>query len=119
MANVGIKESAAASAAGTDLMTQGNNSFFQFDSRPRIVSRIGVTGSSAVINAAVDLFYGTEKIGTFYNTQSGAAAVQEARDLKPVRSNRALMPHEPLRIIVNTPSAATALYVELEIQEVG
>lgn len=116
MANVTIKETSAATAAGTDLMA---NNFFQFDARARIVSRIGVVGSSAVGNAAVDLFYGTEKIATIYNTTSGANVIAvEAKDMMPIRSNRALFPHEPLRVIVNTASATNILAITLEIQEV-
>lgn len=116
MANITIKETSAATAAGTDLMA---NNFFQFDARPRIVSRYGVVGSSAVGNAAVDIFYGTEKIATAYNTTSGANVLPvEAKDMMPLRSNRALLPHEPLRVVVNTASATNVLAITLEIQEI-
>lgn len=115
MANITFQESAAATAANTDLFS-GN--FFQFDARPRVVSRMGVSGSSAAANAAVDLYYGVEKIGTFYNTSGGAvAAPLDAKDMMPVRSNRALLPNEPLRVLVNTASATNKLTVTLEIQE--
>lgn len=115
MANVTFKEASAGTAAGTDLFA---NNFFQFDARPRVVSRIGVAGSSAVGNAAVDLFYGVEKIGTFYNTTSGANVIAvDAKDLVPVRSNRAVLPNEPIRVVVNTVSATNVLAVTLEIQE--
>lgn len=115
MVNVTFQEAAAATAAGTDLFA---NNFFQFDARPRIVSRIGVSGSSAAANSAVDLFYGTEKIGTFYNTSGGAvAAPLDAKDMMPVRSNRAILPYEPVRVVVNTASATNKLTVTLEIQE--
>lgn len=115
MANITFQESAAATAANTDLFA---NNFFQFDARPRVVSRIGVSGSSAAANAAVDLFYGTEKIGTFYNTSGGAvAAALDAKDMMPVRSNRAVLPFEPIRVLVNTASATNKLTVTLEIQE--
>lgn len=115
MVNVTFQESAAATAAGTDLFS-GN--FFSIDARPRIVSRIGVSGSSAAANAAVDLFYGTEKIGTFYNTSGGAvAAPLDAKDMMPVRSNRAVLPLEPIRVVVNTASATNKLTITMEIQE--
>lgn len=115
MANITFQESAAATAAGTDLFA---NNFFQFDARPRIVSRIGVSGSSAAANASVDLFYGTEKIGTFFNTSGGAvAAPLDAKDMMPVRSNRAILPYEPVRVLVNTASATNKLTITLEIQE--
>lgn len=115
MANLVVKESAAATAAGTDLMS-GN--FFQFSPFPRTVTRVGCVGSSAVGNAAVDIFFGTEKVGTFYNTTSGANVISlEAKDMLPLRSNKALLPNEPLRVIINTASATNVLAVTLEIQE--
>lgn len=115
MANITFQEAAAGTAANTDLFA---NNFYQFDARPRVVSRIGVSGSSAAANSAVDLFYGTEKIGTFYNTSGGAvAAPLDAKDLVPVRSNRAVLPFEPIRVLVNTPSATNKLTVTMEIQE--
>lgn len=115
MVNVTFQESAAATAAGTDLFA---NNFFQFDARPRIVSRIGVSGSTASANCAVDLFYGTEKIGTFFNTTGGAvAAPLDAKDMMPVRSNRAILPYEPVRVVVNTASTTNKLTITLEIQE--
>lgn len=115
MANITFQEAAAATAAGTDLFA---NNFYQFDARPRVVSRIGVSGSTASANCAVDLYYGVEKIGTFFNTSGGAvAAPLDAKDLVPVRSNRALLPNEPLRVLVNTASTTNKLTVTLEIQE--
>lgn len=115
MANITFQESAAGTAANTDLFA---NNFYQFDARARVVSRIGVSGSSAAANAAVDLFYGTEKIGTFYNTTGGAvAAPLDAKDMMPVRTNRALLPYEPLRVLVNTASATNKLTITMEIQE--
>jgi hypothetical protein len=114
MANVTVQETAAATAVGTDLLA---NSFFQFDARPRVVSRAGLTGSSAAGNAAVDIFFGTEKIATLRNTTSGAVIPVEAKDMMPIRTNRALLPFEPLRAIVAVASATTIMSLTLEIQE--
>lgn len=115
MVNVTFQETAAATAAGTDLFA---NNFFQFDTRARVVSRIGVSGSTASANSAVDLYYGTERIGTFFNSSGGAvAAPLDAKDMMPVRSNRAVLPYEPIRVVVNTASTTSKLTITLEIQE--
>lgn len=115
MANISFQESAAGTAANTDLFA---NNFFQFDARPRVVSRVGVSGSTAAAPGAIDMFYGTEKIGTFFTTSTGAVAFPlDAKDMMPVRTNRALLPNEPLRVLVNTISTTNKMSITLEIQE--
>lgn len=103
-------------AAGSDLLA---NNFFQFDPRPRIVSRIGLTGSAVIGDAYVSLYYGTEKIGDFYPTTIGVVNPLEARDFVPIRTNRALRPHEAIRLIVGKVSVTNPFRCVLEIQEVG
>lgn len=114
MATVTIKEATVGSAAGTDLMS---GTFFYLQSFPRTVTRIGVVGSSAVGNAAIDLYFGSEKIGTFYNTSSGVVVPLEAKDLIPIRTNKAMAANEPLHVIVNTVSVTNVFVITLEIQE--
>jgi hypothetical protein len=115
MSNVTVIEASAGTAAGTDLMA---NNFYQLDGRARVVSRIGLSGSTAAAPGFVDLFYGSEKIGTFITTSSGAvAAPLDSKDMMPVRSNRALLPNEPLRVLVNTISTTNKMTLTLEIQE--
>lgn len=110
-----VAEAAAAQAAGTNLMS-GNR--FQFDSRPRVVTQIGVTGSTNPGNASVDLFYGNTIIGTFSVTTSGANVLPlQAKDFIPVTSNQALLPNEPLNILTHTPSTTNAMQVTVVIQE--
>jgi hypothetical protein len=117
MATITVVESAAANvAAGSDLMA---NNFFQFDARPRIVSRIAVTGSAVLGDAYISLFYGTEKIGDYYPSTIGVVFGLEARDYLPVRTNRALRPNEPIRLIVGKVSVTNGFKVVLEVQEVG
>jgi hypothetical protein len=111
-----VEASAAATAAGSDLM-QGN--IFQFDARPRIVSRIAVTGSAVLGDAYINLYYGTELIGQFYPTTIGVVFGLEARDYLPVRTNRALLPHEPIKLIVGKVSVTNPFKVVMEVQEVG
>lgn len=114
MVSVTFKESSAGSAVGTNLFS-GNQ--FQGSTRFRKVNRIGVVGSSAAANAAVDLFYGSTKIGTFYNTTSGAVAPLEAKDLVPVAGTMLCDPGELINVLINTVSVTTALTITLEIQE--
>lgn len=120
MAVCRIQETAAATAVGTNLMltgSTGDGQLFVFDNRPRQVRRVGVTGSSAANNAAVAIYYGATKIGTFGNTTSGAAAPLEAKDFVPVPSHLVLLPGEPLGVVVATASATTAMTIVLEIAE--
>jgi hypothetical protein len=77
-----VLESSAASAVGTDLL---DGKKIQSSRRPRAVRFIGLVGSTAVADAAIDLFYGDKYVGTFYNTTAGAAKVPLAnQDLIPV-----------------------------------
>lgn len=114
MVSVTFKESAAASAVGTNLFS-GNQ--FQGSTRFRKVNRIGVVGSSAAANAAVDLFYGSTKVGTFYNTTLGAVAPLEAKDLVPVAGTLLCDPGELINVLVNTASTTNPFVITLEIQE--
>lgn len=115
MAVITVKEAAAASAVGTNLMA-GHR--MQIVPRYRRVSRIGVTGSAAAGDASVDLFYGDTYIGTFYNTTLGANILPlDGRDMMNVPSTWALSPNEPLNILISDAGATNILYVTLEIQE--
>lgn len=115
MSNITIKESAAASAVGTNLMA-GNR--VQSAPRPRFVKRIGVVGSAAVGDSSVDLFYGNVYIGTFFNTTLGAAVLPlDARDMINVSSNVGMEPNEPLNVLISKASTTNILAVTLEIQE--
>lgn len=117
MSIVVFSEASAATAVGTDLMASSPQNRYKFDPRVRYVRRIGVTGSSAVGNAKIDLFYGQTLIGTFANTTSGASTPIEAKDILPVVSDLGLAPNEPLIVQINTASATTVLTIYLEIVE--
>lgn len=115
MATITIKEAAAASAVGTNLMA-GNR--MQIVPRVRTVQRIGVVGSAAVGDASVDLFYGNTYIGTFFNTSAGANLIPlDAKDLVNVASNVGMEPNEPLNLLVSDAGATNVLVITLEILE--
>jgi len=115
MSNITIKEAAAASAVGTNLMA-GHR--LQTAPRPRFVRRIGVTGSAAAGDAAVDMFYGNVYIGTFYNTTLGANIIPlDAKDMVQVSSNVGMEPNEPLHILIAKVSTTNILAVTLELVE--
>lgn len=117
MVLVTIKESAAATAVGTNLTA--NTRIFT-SGKHRYVRRIGVVGSSAVGNAAVQLFYGNRFIGEFQNTTSGANVIAvDAKDfitLPPTVINQA---GEPLLVLISTASATNILAVTLDVVELG
>lgn len=115
MSNITVKEAAAASAVGTNLMA-GNR--MQTNPRPRFVRRIGVVGSAAVGDASVDLFYGNTFIGTFFNTSAGANLIPlDAKDMVPVSSNVGMEPNEPLNVLISDAGATNVLVVSLELVE--
>lgn len=115
MSNITIKEAAAASAVGTNLMA-GHR--LQTAPRPRYVRRIGVVGSTAAGDASVDMFYGNVYIGTFFNTTPGANVIPlDAKDMVPVSANVGMEPNEPLHVLISKVSAANVLAVTLELVE--
>jgi len=67
---VGMVSVAAATAVvGFDLFA---DEWFQQLSEDRDLTAIGLAGSAAALDTLVELFVGTEKIGEFYNTATGA-----------------------------------------------
>lgn len=117
MATITIKEATAASAVDTNLMA-GHR--LQISPRFRRVRRLGVVGSAAVGDAAVDLFYGDTFIGRFYNTSAGASLIPlDAKDMMPVVSRYALERNEPLNLLISDAGATNILVVTLEIEEMG
>lgn len=116
MAYITLKGVAAASATvGTNMMA-GHR--LQIAPKLRRVSRIGVTGSAAAGDSAVDLFYGDTYIGTFYNTTLGANIIPlDSKDMMNVTSTYVLDRNEPLNLLVSTQPTTNPLNVSMEIQE--
>lgn len=114
MPTITFKESSAAQAVGTNLLP----SRFATSMRPRRIRRVGIVGSAAVGDAAVDVYYGDHFVGTFFNTSAGANLVPlEAKDLVPVSDSTINMPGEPLSVIVSDAGATNVLAITLEIEE--
>ena len=116
MAWITIKGPAAASCpVGTNLMA-GHR--LQIVPQIRRVSRIGVTGSAAAGDSAIDLFYGDTFLGTFYNTTLGANIIPlDSKDMMNVTSRYALDRNEPLNLLVSVAPTTNPLNVSMEISE--
>ena len=115
MPSITVKESAAGSAVGTNLLS-GNR--LQNGVSYRRVRRIGVVGSAAVGDASVDLFYGSLYVGTFFNTSAGANLVPlEAKDMMPIAGEDLAQPGENINVLISDAGATNVLVVTLEIDE--
>lgn len=116
MPTITVKEDSAASAVGTNLMS-GNR--IQLAAAFRRVKRIGVVGSAAVGDASVDLFYGSEYMGTFFNTQAGANLIPtNDNDMLALQDETLNEPGEPLNLLISDAGATNVLAVTLEIENV-
>ncbi len=110
-----LKEAAAASAVGTNLMA-GHRA--QMTPRYRRVTRLGIVGSTNPGDASVDLFYGSSYIGTFFNTTGGANLIPlDAKDMVPVPTNMIMEPNEPLNVLISDAGAGNIIVVTMEVQE--
>lgn len=108
-------ESAAASAAGTDLL-DGHRA--QTSGRKRMVTHAGLVGSAAVADAKVDLYYGDVYVGSLYNSTAGASKVATANaDLKPVGGTLICPANTPIHAIVQDPGATNVLALTLVTHE--
>jgi len=117
MPNVTVRESAAGSAVGTDLLANAPPNIKRSPNYRR-VTKIAVTGSAAAGDAAVDLFYGASFIGRFYNTTLGANIIPlEARDLIKVESDLVMEPNEDLLVVISDAGTTNILSVTLNISD--
>jgi hypothetical protein len=115
MALITVKEAAAASAVGTNLMA-GHR--LQIAPRYRRVRRMGVVGSTNPGDGSVDLFYGDTFIGTFFNTSGGANLIPlDAKDMIKVPSNLAMLPFEPLNLLISDAGVSNIMVVTMEVEE--
>lgn len=113
MAFMTIVEASAASAVGTDLM---DGERLQTSSLPRRVTQIGLGGSTAVGDWAIDLFYGSEFVGRFYNTTTDNAI--DDTDMLNIPGILVCAPNEPIHLFVHDPSNTNAGVIQLGIQEI-
>lgn len=116
MVTTTVLESAAASAVGTDLL-DGNK--VQLSGLPRRVTHIGVVGSTAIADCAVELFYGSTFMGKFYNTTAGASKIPTANaDLIPVGGPLVCAPNDPVHVFIADVGVGNVIAVTLVIQEI-
>jgi len=115
MPTITVKEDSAASAVGTNLLA-GNR--VQISPNFRRVKRLGFVGSAAIGDASVDLFYGSEYIGTFFNTTAGASKIPtNDTDMLLIADERLAVPGEPLNLLVSDAGATNIVVATLEIEE--
>lgn len=120
MGNYTIRESAAgAVAVQSDILDQAGNSIFKYDDRPRIIKRIGVTGSAVIGDAYVDVYFGFVFIGRYYPTTIGVTNPLEARDMMPFTTGLAIRGGQQLRIIVGKISVTNPFVITMEVVEFG
>jgi len=67
-----VSVAAATAVVGYDLFA---DEWFQQLSEDRDLLAIGLAGSAAALDTLVELFIGTEKIGEFYNSATGAVLI--------------------------------------------
>ena len=65
-----VSIAAATAVVGYDLL---GSSTFRQTTQGRVVRRAGLTGSAAALDTQIDLFAGSTKIGSLYNSATGAA----------------------------------------------
>jgi hypothetical protein len=111
MAVITVTESGA-TAVGTDLM---DGEKLQTSSLPRQVTRIGYSGSAAIADCAIELFYGNEFVAKVYNTSTND--IPNRDDMFDNPGILVCAPNEPIHVYVATASGSASGFT-LEIAEI-
>lgn len=115
MATITVLETAAASPVGTDLM---QNNRLRTSPYWRRVRAIGVVGSTAIGDCSVDLSYGGEFRGNFFNTTAGASKIPTAlTDIIPVGGDMWCPPGTPIAVQVSDVGVTNVIAVTLVLDE--
>lgn len=113
MAFLTVREAAAASAVGTDLM---DGQRLQTHPLPRRVMKLGLSGSTAIGDCAVDLFYGSEFIARIYNVSTNAALTGEQMYDNP--GVLVCSPNEPIHAFIADVGVGSVMVLHLAIEEI-
>lgn len=116
MSLITIKESAAATAVGTDLIATLAAQWSQSPNLRR-VTRAALVGSAAAGDAQVQIWYGQTLIASLYNSTAGAVVPVEAKDYINIPSRMVCERGEALRAVISDASATNALILVLETEE--
>jgi len=108
MTYVRIAEAAAASPIGTDLLKGDIESIRNY---PRKLSGVGLTGSAAAGDAAVDVWIGDTKVASNLPNARTGGVIQVQTDVLGV--NKIVPANERLQIKIATPSGTNPLYTHL------
>lgn len=118
MVLVDIAEASAASVVGTDLLANAPPNVARAPGARR-VNRIGLVGSTNPGDAAIDLFYGADFVGRFFNTTGGANVVPvDAKDMQDVSNgDMFLKPNEDLKVVIQDAGVTNVVRIKLDIEE--
>lgn len=115
MATTTVITAAASATVGVDLM---DGQKLQTSPMQRKVTKIGVVGSTAIADFAVELFYGSVFMGKFYNTTAGASKIPTANaDMITVGGPLRCAPNDPIHLFVADAANTENVAVTLQIQE--
>lgn len=89
---------------------------WQKSPKPRRVSRICMQGGAAAVDAAVDVYFGAEKVMAIKNLRTGTTDM--TLEWFWHTSKLILPPGVPINIIVTDAFSATATKIGIDVQEV-
>lgn len=106
---------AAVAAVGANL---AEGKWYQLSQRYRGIKAVGLVGSTNPNDCALEIFYGTEKVGEIRNSTGGANKSVLNEDLKKFTVDKFMTPGTPLNIYVKTAAATNAIVWALDIVEI-
>lgn len=77
---------------------------------------MGIGGSAAIGDCAIDLFYGSEFIARVYNTTTDNAV--DDTDMLKIPGPLVCAPNEPIHLFVHDPSNTNPAVIQLAIEEI-
>lgn len=114
MTSISVGTAAATAVLNYDLMSSGAGSRHKTARHNRWITAFGLTGSTAVGDAAVDLYVGSKNYGTFINTTAGAAKFPTSNaDMKPLRIP--VPAGDPISLVVTDAPATEVLAFTLDL----
>ncbi len=100
---------AATAVVGYDLLT--NRPDIQSSAGPRVLRALGLTGSTAAGDTAVDIKVGNRTVATLYNTATGFPT----NDASKFPTSYAVPPGSPVSIVVTDAPATNALNLLIDV----
>ena len=112
----GVGDGTAAQWTLNQNVFEGN--FFEVDSVPRRVVRVGFVGSDAKSEAKINITYGGMKVAETWNNAGASAAVQ-GDDMHVIMSKRVCRAGEPIGVVLREVASTTNPYhIVLDIKDI-